>query len=56
MLVRAYDWTLAPLTHVLAQRVFHVGAAFRLHVRNFWRETWHLRPKDTRHVDVRLQN
>ena len=121
MLVRAYDWTLAPVTHLLAQHVFHVGAVFygggfcvrrdaldaiggfdttiefhgedtnlgrrltavghvslsnacwvytsarrykamgrlavfRLYIRNFWWETWHHRPKDTRHVDVRLQN
>lgn len=31
------------------------GAAFRLHVRNFWGELVRHRPRDTSHVDIRAQ-
>jgi hypothetical protein len=30
------------------------GAVFRLYVRNFTSEVLHHRPKDTRHLDVRM--
>src|SRR5688572_25052134 len=66
LLIRAYDFTLAPATQFLVKYLLRYlytsarrynamgkGAVFRLYVRNFTSEVLQHRPRDTSHVDVR---